>query len=172
MADVVIEQEANTPSVPLYILSTNKIDTKEVFRGDEVDQKLLEAAVRRINAHVHWIEDTPEILHILKTTPRYCYCLKEGEKTLGYAIVREDESDKHLHVSWIATDSAGGGVGTRLMLKMIEENRALGHHVLTLNFRTCNQQLKHFYEKIARVAELKWMCEEVDEIYTRVTYQM
>lgn len=142
-----------------------------VKKGNKIAIERAKEAVSRINKTVNWGDDNEEILFILEAYPRFCYFATLKEEIVGYAIVREDGEDRHLHVSWIATDTINRGIGTMIMHKIFNKSKSLGNRILTLHHRKGNIPLKRFYEKIAELEAVKYLCQEVNEREYRVTYE-
>lgn len=144
----------------------------EIARGHKFFAEDAAGAIARINQAVDWQEDNDEIFSILASRPKFCYFAQVANQIVGYAIIREDGEDRHLHVSWIATDMNNCGIGTLLMHKIIQKNKKLGHKILTLHHRKANTKAKRFYEKIAELEAVQYICEEINPEEYRITYRM
>lgn len=147
------------------------ISEVHVRKGDKFNLEEIKAAIVRINCSVEWTHNNEEIFAIIESKPKFCYFAKLDTDIVGYAILREDGEDCHLHVSWIATDVLNRGIGTLLMHKIIHQNKKLGNRILTLHHKN-NSQLKHFYEKIAKLEAVGYLCEETSKGGYRITYEM
>lgn len=143
-----------------------------IFTLDEVDQTEAKKAVERINALFKWSHDNEEIFSIFEKRPKYCLFAKNENDLVGYAILRDDGEDKHLHVSWIATDKNGVGIGSELMHRIIEINRALGKKQLTLHHRNDNEKVKRFYQNVAEKESVVYQLTMRNDQHCRVTYLM
>jgi ribosomal protein S18 acetylase RimI-like enzyme len=157
------------------VVEQNYVYEISISKGNKCEQDQAKGAIERINGVINWSEDNEEIYHVLVNQPKFCYFAKFESDIVGYVILREDGEDelKHLHVSWIATDLLNRGIGSLLMQKVINKNRKLGYKVLTLHFRKNNTKLRRFYEKIAELEAVKFLCEERDDsVHCRVTYEM
>lgn len=154
----------------VQVVEEYNVDIVRIQKGKKINLEDSKAAVTRINGAVGWSIDNEEIFKILETKPKFCYFAKLNHDIVGYAILREDGEDRHLHVSWIATDVLSKGIGSRLMHKIIHKNKKLGNRILTLHHKN-NSQLKYFYEKIARLEAVKYLCNE-DSTGYRITYEM
>lgn len=154
----------------VQIVEEYNTDRIRIQKGKKISLEDSKDAVTRINGAIGWSSDNKEIFKILETKPKFCYFAKLNNDIVGYAIVREDGEDRHLHVSWIATDVLSKGVGTLLMHKIILKNKKLGNRILTLHHKD-NSKLKYFYEKIAKLEAVGYLCNE-DSTGYRITYEM
>lgn len=154
----------------VQVVEERFIDEIRVQKGDKFDKENSKSAIERINNAVGWTQDNEKIFTILETKPTFCYFAKSENGIVGYAVIREDGEDRHLHVSWIATDVLNKGIGTLLMHKIIKKNIKLGNRFLSLHHKNTDK-LKYFYEKIATLESLKYSLEESNDGY-RVTYEM
>lgn len=143
-----------------------------IIKGNHFDFETSKQAITRINEYVQWQQDTQEIIDILKDKPKYCYFAIEDGHILGYAILRKDGPDEHLHVSWIATDVQKKGVGTKLMHAVIEKNKKLGKKILSLHHNKDNHKIASFYNKIAELESMKITRKEISEKEYYLTYLM
>lgn len=158
----------------MYIPVVEQCDVEEIniMKSGKFNFEKGWNAIQRINQIVHWEHDNGEIYSIIKYTPEFCYYAEINNHIVGYAIIREDGADKHLHISWLATDVINRGIGTLLMQKIIRKNKKLGKNSLTLFHKTENSRLKRFYERIAELESVKYLCEKVSDEEYRVTYEM
>jgi len=156
-----------------YVIESHLMHSNlQARKADKFEYDLLKAAIVRINDIVGWSHDNEKIFAVLDSQPECCYFVQLDNAIVGYAIVREEGEEKHLHVSWIATDEKGKGIGTLLMRKIIQKNKKLGHHLLTLYHRVGNSQLKRFYEKIALIEGMEYHCEQINPLRYLITYIM
>lgn len=156
---------------PAYAEISNA-ENFSITKGHKVDLERAKAAIARINQIVNWTHDTKQIFNILESNPKFCLFAQEKDLIVGYAILREAGEEKHLHVSWIATDTVGRGIGSKLMHQIVAINKKLGHQFLTLTHRKENLFALRFYERIAIKESIKYMREDEDAIRYKITYEM
>jgi hypothetical protein len=143
-----------------------------VFKGDELSYAEGSSTIERINRAVGWSDEDREILPILAQQPANCYFAKNDSQITGYAIVRTEGSERHLHVSWIATDTPIRGVGTELMRTIVAENRRLEHKILTLSHHKDDPIQTKFYKKFATLEGLTYEAIDADPTFYYIVYRM
>lgn len=142
-----------------------------VVTGAKIDFEAGKEAIARINAIYEWSHDNEEIFQALEKNPKYCLFAKNGNDLVGYAIIREDGPDCHFHVSWIAAETTGYGIGNKIMRKIIHKNKKAGKTILTLHHQRNNEKVKKFYENIAKLESLIYICEDCGLTRYRITYK-
>ncbi len=153
-------------------VNQNSTENILVVHGNKIDLKAGKEAIARINAIYDWSHDNEEIFAIFENNPRYCLFAKNEKDLVGYAVLRDDGPDCHYHVSWIATDKTGHGIGQKMMHKIIHKNKKAGKAILTLHHQRNNEKVKKFYENIASFESLNYSCEDCELTICRVTYEM
>lgn len=131
-----------------YYPAAQRLGQLKIYNGNEIDHEIAQIAISAINHPLGWSHDNDEIFESLKTRPHHCFFPVINNKIQGYAVVREEGAERHLHISYIAVDSKGGGIGTKLMQHIMEENKRLGKTKLSLHFRKDNESLKRFYTRL------------------------
>lgn len=145
----------------------------KIHKGDKFASEDVKNAVIRINQAINWSEENEEIFQFFDHAPRLCYFAQLRDDIAGYVILREAGEDRHLHISWIATDVLNRGIGTLLMHKVMQKSRKIGKKIVTLYFRADNEKLKKFYEKIALIEGAAFSCEDdANKKYKLVTYRL
>lgn len=141
------------------------------IKTTEVSLDSSNEAIRRINKKISWTDEDQEIIDYLSINPDMGFVAVLDRKIVGYAVLRESDKKKALHVSWIATDAIKKGVGSALMHAVVLESVGLGNRYITLYHKKDSKKLKYFYKKIARTEDLGYIREE-NEKYDdcRVTY--
>lgn len=161
------------PVLENYTKPLQDIGNVHIYKGNKVNSLTAQAAIKRINTFVDWNLENSKILDILHTKPKHCYFAMQNGEVQGYAIVREQGNDQNdLHVSWIATDILGKGIGSQLMFKIIEKSKKLGNRTLTLNHLK-NDKLTQFYKKIADSVGARYIQEnDKNPLHFHITYVM
>ncbi len=72
---------------------------------------------------------------------------EESGRLVGYIGIMSVGEDTHITTVAVASDSAGRGIGTRLVLAGVEAGLAAGGHSLTLEVRSSNRRAQDLYRR-------------------------
>jgi|GEM_PF-4659749 len=145
----------------------------EVVNFKKIDERLAVDFIEKVNARLEWSHDNQKIFTTFQESPNLCYFAIQDTNIVGYMILRKEGQEQHLHVSYIAADIQGLGIGTILMHKAFCKNRKLGKSILTLHHKPENASARKFYEKIAEIEQVRYQYEYFGPgLSSRMTYYM